>query len=83
MPRQSVTPTRYLRNRATGISHLILTSFEEVWSEALTHCGWTYAYKKVEVITAAPRYKQHACDTCMPSLKRSLPDLPDREKKKK
>ena len=74
-------PTKYLKNRVTGISHLILSSVEEVGSEAITHCGWTYAHKKVEVLTTAPKFKQHACDTCVGPLKRSLPDLPGRAKK--
>ena len=67
---------KYLKDRKNGVLHYILSGYEDVGPGAITHCGWTYASAKVEVVFRGPRFKQEACDTCMAELRRSLPERP-------
>ena len=69
-------PKRYLKNRKNCVLHYILAGYEDVGPGAITHCGWKYAFAKVEVALHGPRFKQEACDTCMAELRRSLPERP-------
>ena len=65
-------PSKFVRNRKTGIVHRVLCGFEEAGNSAITFCGWSYAAKKVDLQKQAPDKRKETCKTCLPALRASL-----------
>ena len=65
-------PKEYVQNKLTLKTHLIVASFQDVGSEAITSCGWRYAHADVRFQGEPPTTKESTCSTCLPELAAAL-----------
>ena len=63
----------YTINPRSGITHRILTSYEDAGIDARTFCKWPYIRQGGVLTADPPTARQTTCDTCLPALKASLP----------
>ena len=63
----------YTVNRRTGVTHRILTAYEDMGMEARTICTWPYLHAGGLLTADPPSTRRATCDTCLPALKALLP----------
>ena len=59
-------------NRRTGVTHRILTTYDDMGMDARTICKWPYLQAGGLLTADPPSTRQATCDTCLPALKASL-----------
>ena len=69
----AVPSARYVKNKATGVTHWTTGTLEGSLSSWTTTCGWRFAKSNATFATSEepPRVHKLICEKCLPDVRRS------------
>ena len=71
--KKSTEPPLYVKHLITKSEHRVLTTVEDMGTDAVAVCGFAYARRSFRLLRQQPTIKKLTCGSCMPELKASLP----------